>query len=105
MDNAMFLNLLAIFLAMLDFALASVEIVQDGPVISLHDTSPGLRLRASGFDVVEAGITLKLTAVDKNLGDVDAPFSLISGKDFMISKEIDGLSITLLQGKRYDNKL
>ena len=69
--------------------LSEVAIIS-GPQV-IYDQSPKLKIKASGFDVDEHDITLELgTSTTTLRGD----------KDYLISKDDDGLILKLLSNRR-----
>ena len=62
-------------------------------VQTIYDRSPKLRIRGSGFDADEHSILLEL-------GSSGSP-SLRLDKDYLITKDDDGLILKLLSARRY----
>lgn len=62
-------------------------------VQSIYDRSPKLRIRGSGFDVDEHSIILEISAQGQP--------SLRADKDYLLSKDDDGIILKLLSARRY----
>jgi hypothetical protein len=78
-------------LASMQLLLAEVTVLKTVQVI--YDKSPKLRIRGSGFDAQDHDISLELAATGQP--------SLVTDKDFMITKDADGDGIILkLLGNR-----
>jgi hypothetical protein len=78
-------------LASVQLLLAEVTVLKTVQVI--YDKSPKLRIRGSGFDAQDHDISLELAATGQP--------SLVTDKDFMITKDADGDGIILkLLGNR-----
>jgi hypothetical protein len=62
-------------------------------VQTIYDRSPKLRIRGSGFDVDEHSIVLELSAQGQP--------SLRADKDYLLTKDDDGIILKLLSARRY----
>ena len=69
---------------------AEVTILKN--VQTIYDRSPKLRIRGSGFDADEHSIILELAASGQTALRLD--------KDFLITKDDDGLLLKLLSGRK-----
>ena len=78
------------FLACLVAVIAEVTVLRS--VSSIYDRSPKLRIRGTGFDADEHNIILDLS--------VTGQASLRADKDFLITKDDDGLILKLLSARR-----
>jgi hypothetical protein len=74
----------------LQAALAEVTVLK--VVQTIYDRSPKLRIRGSGFDADEHSIILELSASGQTSLRVD--------KDFLITKDDDGIILKLLSARR-----
>lgn len=83
---------LALFL-LLSAAIAEVTVLK--VVQTIYDRSPKLRIRGSGFDADEHSIILEMSASGQPSLRVD--------KDFLITKDDDGLILKLLSARRWVN--
>ena len=81
----------ALFLVGLEVTLAEVTILKI--VQTLYDRSPKLRIKGSGFDADEESILLTLSAPNQP--------SLKLKKDYLITKDDDGIILKLLTNRRY----
>ena len=81
----------ALFLLGIQAVLSEVTVLK--VVQTIYDRSPKLRIRGSGFDVDEHSIILELAASGQTSLRVD--------KDYLISKDDDGLILKLLSARRY----
>lgn len=84
-----FLNVAVLF-ASLCASLAEVTVLKN--VQTIYDRSPKLRIRGSGFDADEHSIILEMSATGQPSLRVD--------KDFLITKDDDGLILKLLSARR-----
>ena len=82
----------AFFLVVLKIALAEITILKT--VQTIYDRSPKLRIKGSGFDAEERDILITLSS------NGQPPLKL--GKDFMITKEDDGIILKLLSVRRLE---
>ena len=80
----------AAFLVGLEIASAEITILKF--VQTIYDRSPKLRIKGSGFDADEHSILLTLNARDQ------PPLKL--DKDFLITKDDDGIILKLLSIRR-----
>jgi len=87
-----FLNVAVLF-ASLCASLAEVTVLKN--VQTIYDRSPKLRIRGSGFDADEHSIILEMSATGQPSLRVD--------KDFLITKDDDGLILKLLSARRWVN--
>lgn len=74
----------------LHVVLAEVTVLK--AVQTIYDRSPKLRIRGSGFDVDEHSIFLDISA--------SGQASLRADKDYLISKDDDGIILKLLSARR-----
>ena len=81
----------AFFLSLLNAIVAEVTVLKI--VQTIYDRSPKLRIRGSGFDADEHSIILEMSASGQPSLRVD--------KDFLITKDDDGLILKLLSARRY----
>jgi hypothetical protein len=82
--------LFALFFLGLQVIVAEVTVLK--VVQTIYDRSPKLRIRGSGFDADEHSIILDLSASGQT--------SLRADKDFLITKDDDGLILKLLSARR-----
>lgn len=80
----------AFFLSLLNAIVAEVTVLK--AVQTIYDRSPKLRIRGSGFDADEHSIILEMSASGQPSLRVD--------KDFLITKDDDGLILKLLSARR-----
>ena len=80
----------AIFLLGIRALLGEVTVLK--VVQTIYDRSPKLRIRGSGFDVDEHSILLELSASGQP--------SLKADKDYLITKDDDGIILKLLSARR-----
>jgi hypothetical protein len=80
----------AIFLLGVRALLGEVTVLK--VVQTIYDRSPKLRIRGSGFDVDEHSILLELSASGQP--------SLKADKDYLITKDDDGIILKLLSARR-----
>ena len=80
----------AIFLLGIRALLGEVTVLK--VVQTIYDRSPKLRIRGSGFDVDEHSILLELSASGQP--------SLKADKDYLITKDDDGILLKLLSARR-----
>ena len=80
----------AIFLLGIRALLGEVTVLK--VVQTIYDRSPKLRIRGSGFDVDEHNILLELSASGQP--------SLKDDKDYLITKDDDGIILKLLSARR-----
>ena len=80
----------AIYLAGVRALLAEVTVLK--VVQTIYDRSPKLRIRGSGFDADEHSILLELSASGQPSLKVD--------KDYLITKDDDGIILKLLSARR-----
>jgi hypothetical protein len=73
-------------------ALIAAEVTILKSVQTIYSRSPKLRIRGSGFDADDHDITLDLSATGQT--------SLKVGKDFLITKDDDGIILKLLSGRK-----
>jgi len=81
---------IVVFLACLVAVIAEVTVLRS--VSSIYDRSPKLRIRGTGFDADEHNIILDLS--------VTGQASLRADKDFLITKDDDGIILKLLSARR-----
>lgn len=81
------------FLSLISFIVSEVTVLKS--VQTLYDRSPKLRIKGSGFDADEHSIILEI-------GARGVSSFLKIDKDFLITKDDDGLILKLLSGRRYD---
>ena len=81
---------LAFLICFLQHILGEVTILKN--VQTIYDRSPKLRLRGSGFDADEHSILLELSAQGQP--------SLRLDKDYLITKDDDGLILKLLSSRK-----
>lgn len=74
-------------------SLSRSEITILKSVQTLYDRSPKLRIKGSGFDADEHGIILDISANNQPSLKID--------KDYLITKDDDGLILKLLSNRRY----
>jgi hypothetical protein len=80
----------ALFLVGLEIVFAEVTVLK--VVQTIYDRSPKLRIRGSGFEADEHSIILELSAPGQP--------SLKADKDFLITKDDDGIILKLLSARR-----
>ena len=80
----------AIFFLGVRALLAEVTVLK--VVQTIYDRSPKLRIRGSGFDVDEHSIILDISASGQP--------SLKADKDYLITKDDDGIILKLLSARR-----
>lgn len=86
--------MLAASLLFLGFVcLITAEVTVLRSVQTLYDRSPKLRIKGTGFDVEDHQIILEIAAQGQPTLKID--------KDFLISKDDDGLILKLLSGRRF----
>jgi hypothetical protein len=78
------------FLVLCQTILAEVTVLK--VVQTIYDRSPKLRIRGSGFDADEHSIILELSASGQS--------SLKADKDYLITKDDDGVILKLLSARR-----
>jgi hypothetical protein len=83
--------LFALLFIGLQYVVAEVTVLK--VVQTIYDRSPKLRIRGSGFDADEHSIILELSASGQP--------SLRSDKDYLITKDDDGIILKLLSARRY----
>jgi hypothetical protein len=81
---------LVLSLSLLYISIAEVTVLK--AVQTIYDRSPKLRIKGSGFDADEHSIVLELAAQGQ-------PF-LRADKDFLITKDDDGLILKLLSARK-----
>ena len=81
-----------IALIALCFGIVAAEVTVIRSVQTLYDRSPKLRIKGTGFDANEHSILLEIGANGQPPLKVD--------KDFLITKDDDGLILKLLSGRR-----
>jgi hypothetical protein len=84
-------SLFVLLLCTLSVVFAEVTVLR--AVQTLYDRSPKLRIKGTGFDADEHSIILDLAA--------SGQASLRVDKDFLITKDDDGLILKLLANKKY----
>ena len=62
-------------------------------VQTIYDRSPKLRIKGTGFDADDHDITLDISATGQD--------SLKADKDFLITKDDDGIILKLLSARRF----
>ena len=79
------------------FALLFQAVIADVTVLkivqTIYDRSPKLRIKGSGFDINEHDITLDISAQGQD--------SLRADKDFVLTKDDDGVILKLLSARRF----
>jgi hypothetical protein len=80
----------AVLFVIVEIALAEVTVLK--VVQTIYDRSPKLRIRGSGFDEAEHNILLELSASGQPSLKID--------KDFLITKDDDGIILKLLSARR-----
>jgi len=86
----------SIFLLLLcTIAIVFAEVTVLKAVQTIYDRSPKLRIKGSGFDADEHSLILDLAATGQASLRVD--------KDFLITKDDDGLILKLLSGRKWVN--
>lgn len=80
----------AVFLVGIEIIMAEVTILK--LVQTIYDRSPKLRIKGVGFDADEHSILLQLSASGQP--------SLKADKDFLITKDDDGIILKLLSNRR-----
>jgi hypothetical protein len=88
-----FTRLLFYFITLLNFVFSEIAILS--PVQVIYDESPKIRVKATGFDADDHDITL-------DLGTAGAS-PLKGGKDYLITKDDDGIILKLLSNRRWAN--
>mmetsp|Transcript_16378 Transcript_16378/g.15700 ORF Transcript_16378/g.15700 Transcript_16378/m.15700 type:complete len:936 (-) Transcript_16378:423-3230(-) len=83
----------AVLFVIVEIALAEVTVLK--VVQTIYDRSPKLRIRGSGFDEAEHNILLELSASGQPSLKID--------KDFLITKDDDGIILKLLSARRWVN--
>jgi hypothetical protein len=83
--------LFALLFIGLQYVVAEVTVLK--VVQTIYDRSPKLRIRGSGFDADEHSIILELSASGQQ--------SLRADKDYLITKDDDGIILKLLSARRY----
>ena len=73
-------------------ALVNAEVTVLKVVQTIYDRSPKLRIKGSGFDADDHDITLDISAPGQD--------SLRADKDFLITKDDDGIILKLLSARR-----
>ena len=73
-------------------ALVSAEVTVLKIVQTIYDRSPKLRIKGTGFDADDHDITLDISASGQE--------SLRADKDFLITKDDDGIILKLLSARR-----
>ena len=91
MKESNMINIILIFIISLLSCHSEVTVLKS--VQTLYDRSPKLRIKGSGFDVDDHSIVLELSARGQPSLKID--------KDFMITKDDDGLILKLLSGRRF----
>ena len=81
---------LAVLLILIVTVIAEVTVLKN--VQTIYDRSPKLRIRGSGFDADEHSIIMELSASGQPALRLD--------KDFLITKDDDGLILKLLSGRK-----
>jgi len=89
----MILGLLVLLVVSLESIVAEVTVLK--VVQTIYDRSPKLRIRGSGFDADEHSIILELSAQGQP--------SLKADKDYLITKDDDGIILKLLSARRWVN--
>ena len=87
------MRVLASLLAALLVGSSIAEVTVLKVVNTIYDRSPKLRIRGTGFDADEHSIILDLAATGQD--------SLRLNKDYLITKDEDGLILKLLSSRRY----
>ena len=82
-----------LFWYLISAALCRAEITILKSVQTIYDRSPKLRIKGSGFDADEHSIILDISANNQPSLKVD--------KDFLITKDDEGLILKLLSNRRY----
>ena len=86
--------LIVLILHFTAYCAAEITILKSASVQIIYDRSPKLRIRGSGFDADERSIILNLS--------VNNQPSLKIDKDFLITKDDEGLTLQLLSNRRYN---
>ena len=73
-------------------ALVNAEVTVLKVVQTIYDRSPKLRIKGTGFDADDHDITLDISAQGQE--------SLKADKDFLITKDDDGIILKLLSARR-----
>ena len=73
-------------------SLAVAEVTVLKVVQTIYDRSPKLRIKGTGFDADDHDITLDISATGQE--------SLKADKDFLITKDDDGIILKLLSARR-----
>ncbi len=68
------------------------EVIVLKVVQTIYDRSPKLRIRGSGFDADEHSLILNLSALGRP--------SLQLGRDYLVTKDDDGIILKLLSARR-----
>jgi hypothetical protein len=79
-----------LLLSLISFVASEVIVLKS--VQTLYDRSPKLRIKGSGFDADEHSIILEIEPRGATPLKID--------KDFLITKDDDGLILKLLSGRR-----
>lgn len=86
-------SLVALLSALCLSTLAVAEVTVLKVVQTIYDRSPKLRIKGTGFDADDHDITLDLSATGQE--------SLKADKDFLITKDDDGIILKLLSARRF----
>jgi hypothetical protein len=87
------LNFAVVLVAVVLAALVQAEVTVLKIVQTIYDRSPKLRIKGTGFDADDHDITLDIAAPGQE--------SLKADKDFLITKDEDGVILKLLSARRY----
>ena len=85
-------NLLSILSFLFLSSLVYSEVTVLKVVQTIYDRSPKLRIKGTGFDADDHDITLDISAPGQD--------SLKADKDFLITKDDDGIILKLLSARR-----
>jgi hypothetical protein len=86
------LNFAVLLAAVILAALVQAEVTVLKIVQTIYDRSPKLRIKGTGFDADDHDITLEISAPGQE--------SLKADKDFLITKDDDGIILKLLSARR-----
>jgi hypothetical protein len=93
-------NVVTVLIFLCLSALVNAEVTVLKVVQTIYDRSPKLRIKGSGFDADDHDITLDISAPGQD--------SLRADKDFLITKDDDGIILKLLSARRWvqlDNRV
>lgn len=85
-------NILSLLLTVCLSSLVVAEVTVLKVVQTIYDRSPKLRIKGTGFDADDHDITLDISATGQE--------SLRADKDFLITKDDDGIILKLLSARR-----